>query len=343
MRKYVLPLLCCLLVNLCGAQIKYGISTDDVVFQKSYPQRKELKRHGGIATIDLTVKNEKGEPIQGAKGGAWFWYKGGSTSAEDISNEKGKLVLSNKATTDSAYRIEKDGYYYTKGYVRSFDAPDEPFGFFERRRWVPVVRDVILKEKRNPIPMYSKAFRKKIPHFNQTIGFDLKLVDWVHPYGKGDVPDVYITVSATNERFGTKTEERPHTIIFEWPRAYDGVQVCDATTWSEFISEYHVDLRKPFIKKLNLTPLEEEETSWLSRQKYLTFRVRSETSPTGELIQCHYGKIYASIYAKWDMLYIALVFFNPIPNDTNLEFNPEKNLSPFSCLKEEEELNGRRP
>lgn len=340
MKKHVVLLLCCLLVDLCGAQIKYGISADDVVFRKSYPQLKELGRHGGIATIDLTVKNGKGEPIQGAKGGAWFWYKGGSTSAEDISDEKGKLVLSNKATTDSAYRIEKDGYYYTKGYVRSFDAPDEPFGFFERRRWVPVVRDVILKEKRNPIPMFSKRFKGSIPHFNQAIGFDLKVVDWVRPYGKGEVVDMYITIEAKDEVFRKETFKRPYAIVFEWTKEDDGVQVCDADFWSEFISAYSVDLEKTFQKKLVLTPPKSDSGgSWLPGSKYLTFRVRSERSPSGELMRCHYGKIYTSIYAHWSTLYIAPIFFNPTPNDTNLEFDPEKNLSPFSCLSEEDKLN----
>ena len=340
MKKHVVLLLCCLLVDLCGAQIKYGISADDVVFQKSYPQRKELKRHGGIATFDLTVKNEKGEPIQGANGGACFWYRNGSTSTRGISDENGKLILSNKAKTDGSYIIEKEGFYKTRGGVSSFDAPDEPFGFFERRRWVPVVRDVILKEKRNPIPMYSKRFKGKIPLFNQAIGFDLKVVDWVRPYGKGEVVDMYITIEAKDEVFRKETFKRPYAIVFEWPRKYDGVQVCDADFWSEFISAYSVDLEKPFQKKLVLTPPKSDSGgSWLPGSKYLTFRVRSERSPTGELIQCHYGKIYTSIYAHWSTLYIAPIFFNPTPNDTKLEFDPENNLSPFSCLSEEDKLN----
>ena len=340
MKKHVVLLLCCLLVDLCGAQIKYGISADDVVFQKSYPQRKELKRHGGIATFDLTVKNEKGEPIQGANGGACFWYRNGSTSTRGISDENGKLVLSNKAKTDGSYIIEKEGFYKTRGGVSSFDAPDEPFGFFERRRWVPVVRDVILKEKRNPIPMFSKKFKGTIPYFNQAIGFDLKVVDWVRPYGKGEVVDMYITIEAKDEVFRKETFKRPYAIVFEWTREGDGVQVCDADFWSEFISAYSVDLEKPFQQKLILTPPKSDcGETWLPRSKYLTFRVRSEWSPSGELIRCHYGKIYPSIDTEGVTLSLTPVFFNPTPNDTNLEFDIKKNLSPFTSFQEECLLN----
>ena len=331
MRKIAVLLGCCLLASLCGAEIrdgvKYGISNDDPVFQKSYPQLKELNRHGGIATINLTVKNEKGVPIQGAEGGAWFWYKNGGTSSKDISDENGKLTLSNKVTTDSAYRIDKEGFYYSEGYVRSFEAPDEPFGFFERRRWKPVIRDVVLKTKRNPIPMYShRVDNKQIPALETPLGFDLQVADWVKPHGEGVVPDVYITVNVTRVSFGRKTWLKPTKVTFDFPNKYDGVQVHDAAYWSEFISSYSVDLTKPFQKQLVLHP-GETDYDWLDHRKYLVFRVRSETSSSGELVRCNYGKIYPFIKFTDEEFIIKSIVFNPNPNDTNLEFDPKRNLT----------------
>lgn len=343
MRKIAVWLGCCLLASLCGAEIrdgvKYGISNDDPVFQKSYPQLKELNRHGGIATINLTVKNEKGVPIQGAEGGAWFWYKNGGTSSKDISDENGKLTLSNKVTTDSAYRIEKEGFYYSEGYVRSFEAPDEPFGFFERRRWKPVIREVVLKTKRNPIPMYSKKCRGKLPAINQAIGFDLKIVDWVKPYGKGENTDMVVTVATKEVNVGRKTFTRASVVTFDFPGDYNGVQVCDSDGWSKFISAYHVNLQTPFQKQL-VMPSQNSRYKWLDKRKHLVFRVRSEVSPSGELLRCHYGKIYPTFDITSEEFALRAVFFNPTPNDTNLEFDPKRNLSPFKPLSMEElELN----
>ena len=327
MKKHVVLLLCCLLVNLCGAQIKYGISADDVVFQKSYPQRKELKRHGGIATFDLTVKNEKGEPIQGANGGACFWYRNGSTSTRGISDENGKLVLSNKAKTDGSYIIEKEGFYKTRGGVSSFDAPDEPFGFFERRRWVPVVRDVVLKSKYNPIPMYSHhVYNKLFPFTEKPIGFDMQVADWVQPYGEGKVADIFLTLSTVKiPRKNKRIFEDPIKLVIEFPNALDGFQIHPADTWSEFISSYRIDLTQPFQKRLVLEP--KRESSWLNMFKYIVFRIRSRQSASGELISCHYAKIYPYITIRGRELCINSISFNPNPNDTNLEFDPKRNLT----------------
>ena len=302
---------------------------------------KELHRHGGIATFDLTVTNELGEPIEGVVGNAGFWYFGKDSSAQDVSDEAGRLVLSNRASTDGRWAIEKDGFYPTRGYAY-FEAPDAPFGFFERRRWKPVVQEVVLKTKRNPIPMYSKQYRGKLPVVNQPLGFDLRLVDWVPPYGKGEVADMLVTVAAEEEPYGPRTRLKVTEVILEWPGAYNGAQVCDADIWSRFLSAYQVDMCRPFVGQLVL-PSRGSRYKWLDHQKYLVFRVRSEVSATGKLSQCHYGKIYPSINVTPEEFAINLIFFNPTPNDTNLEFDPKHNLSPFSCYQEETMLNRGYP
>ena len=333
MKRYmIVPWCVCLLVSLCGAQ------NDDIVFQPSYPQLKELSRHGGIATVNLTIRDDQGTLITGAKGVLGCWN---GTRDEAYSDENGHLVLSATAFTDGNYGIEKDGYYGSSG-GEYFEAPDKPFGLFERRRWKPVVKDMVLKKKRNPIPMYSKHFSGKIPLLNQAIGFDLKIVDWVKPYGKGEENDMMVTVTTKEVLYGKRLVTEIKEVTLEWPNEHDGVQVCDSDTWSDFLSAYHVDLKKPFSRKLILES-GEDRYDWLKRGKYLVFRTRSETSPNGELIRCHYGKIYRTIDAAGDEFALSAVFFNPTPNDTNLEFDPKRNLSPFKTFEEEQTLNLRKP
>ena len=299
---------------------------------------RELRRYGGSATFNLTVKDERGEPVPEAKGEAWFWYRNDATRDEAYTDSEGKISLSNRAKTDGGVRITKEGYYTSQIHQSSFSAPSQPFSFLERRKWVPVTKDVVLKTKVNPIPMYSKRYQGEIPCLNQPVGFDLKVVDWVYPDGKGEVADVYITVATEMVPFGKTMQRRARTVTWEWPNRYDGVQVCDADCWSDLISTYQVNLQQPFMQKLVLTR-GKDRYAWLDHDKYLVFRTRSQTSPTGELAYCHYGKIYPSIDIADDDFALKLVFFNPTPNDTNLEFDPKHNLSPFSCYQEKTMLN----
>lgn len=293
---------------------------------------KELRRYGGIATFDLHIKDELGRPVDHADGSAWFWYRNSSTLAEGTSDENGRLLLSNSAKVDGGYTIRKKGYYNTVQQSIYFEAPSEPFGFLERRRWKPVVQNVTLKTKRNPTSMFSHTlYCKPIPKWNTSIGFDLQVADWIKPYGEGNVVDVYITVYTAEAKIGKRMRQQPSKIVFDFPQRYDGVQIHNADKWSEFISSYMVDLEEPFSKQLELTP-DKSNYPWFSPSKYIVFRSRSKENATGELESCHYGKIYPSIDVTADGLSIMSIIFNPVSNSTNLEFDPQRNLTNKSSL-----------
>ena len=289
------------------------------------------KRYGATATFRLTVVDDQGEPVPNVKGSAGFWnHRTHKTdSFASTSNEKGEITLSGKCFYDGAFGLKKEGYYKTTGrhkFSRASDDDVEETLF--ARKWVPdYVNTVVLKKTRNPIPMYSHLVdNKQIPAFETPLGFDLQVADWVKPHGEGVVPDVYITVNVTRVSFGRKTWLKPTKVTFDFPNKYDGVQVHDADYWSEFISSYSVDLTKPFQKQLVLHP-GETDYDWLDHRKYLVFRVRSETSSSGELVRCNYGKIYPFIKFTDEEFIIKSIVFNPNPNDTNLEFDPKRNLT----------------
>ncbi len=289
------------------------------------------KRYGATATFRLTVVDDQGKPVPNVKGSAGFWNHRTHTtdSFSSTSNEKGEITLSGRCFYDGAFGLEKEGYYKTTGrhkFSRASDDDVEETLF--TRKWIPdYVNTVVLKKTRNPIPMYSHLVdNKQIPAFETPLGFDLQVADWVKPHGEGVVPDVYITVNVTRVSFGRKTWLKPTKVTFDFPNKYDGVQVHDADYWSEFISSYSVDLTKPFQKQLVLHP-GETDYDWLDHRKYLVFRVRSETSSSGELVRCNYGKIYPFIKFTDEEFIIKSIVFNPNPNDTNLEFDPKRNLT----------------
>ena len=301
------------------------------------------KRYGATATFRLTVVDDQGKPVPNVEGSAGFWnHRTHKTdSFASTSNEKGEITLSGRCFYDGAFGLEKEGYYKTTGRHKfSRDSDDDVEETLFTRKWVPdYVSTVVLKKTRNPIPMYSKKCRGELPAINQAIGFDLKIVDWVKPYGKGENTDMLVTVVTKEVKFGRKTFTDASVVTFDFPGDYNGVQVCDSDGWSKFVSDYHVNLQTPFQKQL-VMPSQNDRYKWLDKRKHLVFRVRSEVSPTGELLRCHYGKIYPTFDITSEEFALRAVFFNPTPNDTNLEFDPKRNLSPFKPLSmEERELN----
>ena len=49
-----------------------------------------------------------------------------------------------------------------------------------------------------------------------------------------------------------------------------------------------------------------------------------------------YGLLYPMISTNTKQLNFAAIYFNPTQNDTNLEFDPNQNLAPFSNFEEEQ-------
>jgi hypothetical protein len=49
------------------------------------------------------------------------------------------------------------------------------------------------------------------------------------------------------------------------------------------------------------------------------FRVRTKVDDRGNIVSAHYGKIYG------DFMQFAY-YYNPTPNDRNIEFDPKQNL-----------------
>ena len=151
-------------------------------------------------------------------------------------------------------------------------------------------------------------------------------MDWISPYGKGTVEDLRISVM--------KSEAQPTSVIFDFVHSGDGVQICDKTDGSELLSDYHVDTTKPFLQTIKLEYINASTAYLLRDDKYLVFRVRSLSTPDGKILKTHYGKIYPFISLEGNQLKIMRIYFNPTPNDTNLEFDPERNLAPDETLEQ---------
>lgn len=289
------------------------------------PILKDLRAHGGIAVFELTVKDDQGKPVEGAEGCATFWAPFGKSRDSEISDKNGFIHLSGDAWMDGNYSIKKEGYYETTGKA-IFVAPSQPFGFLEQRRWVPVVREVTLKRKRNPIPMFAHGnIKLPIVQTNEPFALDLALGDWVVPYGNGKQADVWVTVTTTVQRMSSTRQKISKSLVLDFRNNGDGAYFCKKDDWSELMSSYQVATNRVFTQTIMLSCDEQGFTQ--KPYDYFVIRIRSRNIENRQ-ISANYAKLYGPVWVRNDEIWIPSIYFNPIRDDTNLEFDLERNLAP---------------
>lgn len=293
---------------------------------------RQLQYEGAPATITVTVRDEHGVPVEGALGEAFYWSTVSNTESEvsDYSDENGNLLFREKGYCDAVFRITKGGYYETKGRVQFRLPAEDPEHFWQRKAWKPTHLDVVLKTIRNPIPGWLYAGKViTLPRYDIPLGLDLQLLDWVPPYGEGKHTDVILSFHLVDKQNRQEKWQEIKGVTFTFPNPGDGVQVCAASMDSSFLTDYSVDVSKPFLSTLTLTIGQKESPSrFLRSNTYLAFRVRSNVNKDGVVVTANYGSICYRIHISKRGLFFAGGGFNPTSNDTNIEFDPKQNLMP---------------
>ncbi len=117
--------------------------------------------------LTLLVVDEQGNPIEGAKTGIAFEVLGGNNRKIINRNtlKDGLFAAANKSTGSTAFNVEKDGYYASRGGYH-FDSNSNG----KWLPWNPEVK-VILRKIINPVPMYARSTQMSkmdIPVTNST-------------------------------------------------------------------------------------------------------------------------------------------------------------------------------
>ena len=299
-----------------------------------------LMRDGAIATIQLHVVDEQGRPIEDVEAHLGFWKPASALFASNrdsgTTDEEGNVQLSARCFTDGDYILRKDGYYPTQRHIRTPTPYHETIeeGFFSYRWRDPYVKTEVLRDIRNPCPMkaYSRVILKSPPK-GETWGLDLELMEWLPPNGNGKHLDMLVSLELEPRQNGQHKWEEVIAVNLSFPNPMDGVQLCDKIEESDFYSTYQVDLTRPFETQLRLVG-SEDRYHFLPYKQYLVFRVRSVVSESGEIVSAHYGKIYPTTNITNEEFSFRTVYFNPVPNDTNLEFDTKRNLAPDETLEQ---------
>ncbi|NJK92597.1 MAG: hypothetical protein HC904_12685 [Blastochloris sp.] len=263
------------------------------------------------------VDNDTLKPVENAKVVVSFSpggkLGGASINKEGATDANGSVVIEGDSIFEMRVGAKKEGWYWS-GLTAPNHVPDAKGKYYPKSK-----QDIILKIRKikNPIPMYAKRIELISPENGKKIGYDFKVGDWVTPHGKGKTADMFI-LSELSQR---GPRDFDHTILISFPNEHDGIKEIFYDTLSEFKSDYLAPEQgyQASWKYIRSRRPDEGEKGNVNRNRNYLLRVRTNADKSGKIESANYVKIYGEIPR-------FSYYFNPTPNDRNLEFDPAKNL-----------------
>lgn len=293
-------------------------------------------QHGAEAKVTLRVIDSCGLPVPEANIQIAFFPQDSYEAAKitkGLTDKDGLFVVSGKTVDDISFTAIKTNYYVT----------GQKFHFYWRGtacvkdgRWQPwnPTLEVVLKEKRTPIPMFTKKTKIFLPEKGKQFGFDCLVGDLVAPYGKGVSTDLLF--SYTSEMSGWSVYRYTNELVVATGGQISGVIKKIPDVWSQLIAQHEapeVGYQPNFVlDTIAAGPQNIKGKMDYENEFYLFFRSRVVTNEQGSIVSANYGKIYPEFHfgeappEKGQGRVSFSYYFNPTPNDRNLEFDGQNNL-----------------
>ena len=302
--------------------------------------------------VRMWVTDETMQPIAGAKTMIAFTtiVHGGDATFDGLTDRAGVFFARGRAQHSVIIDADKDGHYKAH---------------FDR---LPRDRDwnltVVLPRVINPIPLLArestvwKAPRDGQPReleiSGETIGFDFAMGEMVAPYGKGQIADVLFKIR--NEFKGWKYSDRDMEETRRAPinrntsesnlKFYHGKFDAELGISFPGAQEGLVEEKDHFLPYSRLKmPHRAPETGYAPTWHYTAntyspstarddvgffLRARVKLDKEGRIVSANYAKIMGDFRLDARGSISFTYYFNPTPNDRNLEFDPKRNLFPAS-------------
>ncbi|MGJ3242871.1 MAG: hypothetical protein ACFE0O_07955 [Opitutales bacterium] len=285
---------------------------------------------------------------------------------DGLTDEQGRFIARAKARISVGITVEKDGFYkfgFPNAQPLDYGMKELPEVFEQIFRIRRIIKPIPLFARRtNWNAPGEEAYR--LPQTDTWIGFDFKAIDWVAPYGRGKTADIQFRYTRTFHEiyvspYNPSTVEEQRVRLADKHRRLnrpfnEAIFREQAGVWSGTLEIGFVRPGDGWVKvdeafnphsKLQMphkAPVDGyRDDSWsryihsresmneisTSNPTYGYFlRTRTELDAAGNVESAHYAKIVGEIgfypTGKVWMTY----YFNPTPNDRNLELDPQKNL-----------------
>ena len=292
---------------------------------KSDPAYSKARRTGAMAQMKLLISNDKGEPVHDASIHVLMGmnFRERSYDVDGKSDTNGLFVVEGKTTGNEVIiEVTKDGYYKSSQ-KRCFIKMGDEFEVKDGR-WQPwgMSIPITLREIRAPVQLVVQKELYKIPSTNTLVGFDMALKDWVAPNGKGKHADfeVFLTWDGKPLYYTQHTQ-----LEVRFLEKHAGYYVFDNIKGSQFGGPYAADTNRTFQTDFScMSSFANGAPSFrgVDVGKSLIVRSRCKVDNDGRLTSANYSTIKnITVEAGWtgEVMMMIRYYFNPIPNDTNLE------------------------
>jgi hypothetical protein len=285
----------------------------------------------------ITVTDEKGEPMEAIECKAWFKKPGDSSPIKDYfvtghTNASGKLDLTGETIwAPTSVEARKNRYYLaTAGAHWTIKRNGD--------RWEPwpVEVDLVMKKIRNPQPMYavrcgSTMFFEFPKKELGPYGFDLEMMDWVAPNGRGKVSDFIL--QGIRDDPADRGYKPKGNLKLSFSNPEDGIfSVADDLIGGSVLRSPAMareeGYRNEWLFPNTIDPTKGGENQSLPDMVYI-FRVRTKVDAEGRLTEARYGKIYGNVFALLSDTFPSFritYYLNGTPNDRGLEWDMKTNL-----------------
>jgi len=313
-------------------------------------------------SITVKVIDELGTPVEGAEVRVIYerlQHLKGSQTKEGKTNEEGIFRCSGSAMLGLWFWAKKEGYYdygynpAERDYLGMNEYPDK------------LEKTILLRRVINPVSLYAKRTQEgshhsnyfiKIPETSEWCGYDLAAGDWVKPHGDGEVADLMLrfkrdfiefeerrspldlrrkAIQRKYERLGKEFTEDAFkfeaglwdlSLEVAFPKKKEGlVRVTDSFIPQSILRMPHQAPEEGYEPAYGFRIKSNE---YLSRPKDVGFFLRTRVllDEDGEIESANYAKIYGDLMINVKGEVSFTYYFNPVPNDRNLEFDTSRNL-----------------
>lgn len=297
----------------------------------------QVERHRTETTV--LVLDELGVPLSGANVRITYrqFRPGEYETGRGLSDEEGLFSFVGMAMDRVTAEASLKGYYATKGFSMVRAASEDGKG-----EWLNPTIELVLKRIKDPVAMYARRrLFAKVPKFNEPLGYDLLVLDWIPPYGIGKQADVVFEVNG----YYNSEQDRKSTLVIRFPNKGDGMIPFDGNyRWgSELISPQQAP-EEGYVSEYTYS-----RSVFDSGEKYpggmaiikstgakeisenFIFRIRTLFDDSGEIEKAFYGKFYAAfdfdgVWYRESAIALGDYYLNPVSLHRSLEYEVGSNL-----------------
>jgi hypothetical protein len=292
------------------------------------------------ARVELEVVDDRGQPVvRAATEVAFATYSGtGERVVKGSTDSSGKFLTRGSSNHSIYIKISNEGHYPA------------------RMDRLPVDQDhiltVVLPRVINPRPLYylrrtSDNF-PRVPSFDTWYEFDMKMCDWVAPYGTGEIGDFQVRISRkftkfyTSERnieearrrFPDYSEDDFRRIWGDWDLVFDiaflgrGSGVVESSAFYTY-SKMPMPHSAPQLGYQPTWSFNYTNRATGEKRDNVGHFVKTRVvyDEAGNEISANYAKFIGDPWVGVQGEMLFEYYFNPDANDRNLEYDGKTNLA----------------